>query len=89
MFSITGTQDNKNITIDMNTINSVQSSSSYSQLSWIVHFLHKMLVRSIVILMSLPIHSVNILIDLIFALSFYCLLIGNKRYAQKHVPAES
>ena len=83
------TQDDRNITIDVNTINNVQSSSSYSQLSWIVHFLQNLLAGSIVILTSLPICSAKILIYMMFAASCYCLPIGNKWYVQKHVPAES
>ena len=82
-FGNTGTQDNRNITIDVNTINSVRSSSSYSQLSWIVHFLQNLLAGSIVILTLLPICSAKILIYMMFAVSCYCLPIGNKWYVQK------
>ena len=85
----TGTQDDRNITIDTNTINSVRSSSSYSQLSWIVYFLQNLLAGSIVILTLLPIRRAKILIYMMFATSCYCLPIGNKWYVQEHVPAES
>ena len=88
-FGNTGTQDNRNFTIDVNIINSVRSSSSYSKLSWIVHFLQNLLAGSIVILTSLPIFSAKLLIYMMFAASCYCLPIDNKWYVQKHVPAES
>ena len=88
-FGNTRTQDDRNITIDVNTINSVWSSSSSSQLSWIMHFLQNFLAGSIVILMLLPICSANILIYMMFPASCYCLPIGNKWYVKKHVPAES
>ena len=70
-FGNTGMQGNRNITIDVNTINSERSSSSYSQLSWIVHFLQNLLVRSIVILTLLPICSAKILIYMMFMVSCY------------------
>ena len=88
-FSNSGMQDNRNITIDLNTINSVCTSSSYSQLSWIVHFLQNLLAGSIVILTSLPICLVKILIYMMFMANFFSLPIGYKWYVQKHVPAES
>ena len=88
-FGNTGMQYDRNITLDVNTINSVWSSSSYSQLSWIMHFLQNLLAGSIVILTLLPICLAKILIFMMFAVSCYCLPISNKWYVQKHVPAES
>ncbi len=40
---------------DMDTFNSVRTFDSYSQVSWIVHFLQNLLSRSVVILKSLSI----------------------------------
>ena len=41
------------VTIDVYAFNSVRSSSSYSQLGWVVHLLQNFLARSIVMMMSL------------------------------------
>jgi hypothetical protein len=82
-------QDNGNISIDMNMINGVQTISSYSQLSWFMHLLQNLLAGSIVVLRLPPICVPEILIYMMFTARCICLPVGNQRYEQKHIPAES
>ena len=51
----------------MNTFNGVRALGSYSQFSWVVHFLQNLLPWSIVIVKSLPVCASQILIDMMFA----------------------
>ena len=46
--------------------NGVRALGSYSQVSWVLHFLQNKLPRSIVIVTSLPIGTLQLLINMIF-----------------------
>ena len=58
----TWTQDNGNISINMNTINGIQTRSSYFQVSWVMHLLQNLFAWSIVILTSLSFCMADLLI---------------------------
>ena len=66
----------------------VRTSSSYSQLSRVVHFLQNFLTRSIVILMSLPVSMTKVVIDILFTVLSYCVPVRNERDIQEHVVAK-
>ena len=51
----------------------VKTSSSYSQLSRVVHFLQNFLTQSIVILTSLPVSTAKVVIDILFVAMSYCV----------------
>ena len=87
-FSDTWMQFNGEHAIDMGLLYVVRTSSSYSQLSRVVHFLQNFLIWSIVILTSLPVGMVKVVIDILFAMLSYCVPVRNKRDIQEHVTAE-
>ena len=58
-FSETLMQFNGEYAIDMGLLDGIKTSSSYSQLSWVMHLLQNFLTQSIVILASLPISIGN------------------------------
>jgi hypothetical protein len=73
--------------IDMGLLYVVRTSSSYSQLSWVVHFLQNFLTRSIVILTSLPDGAAKVVVDILFAM-LSNWPVHNERDIQEHVVAE-
>ncbi len=66
----------------------VRTSSSCSQLSRVVHFLHNCLTQSIVMLTLLPICVAKVVIDILFAVISYCLPVHHQRDIQEHVAAK-
>ena len=63
-FGDTGMQFNGERAIHMGLLDVVRTSSSYSQLGWVVHFLQNFLTRSIVMLTSLPVRAAKVVIDI-------------------------
>jgi hypothetical protein len=68
-FSDTWMQFNGECAINMDLLYVVRTSSSYSQLFRVVHFLQNFLTRSIVILTSLPVGAAKVVIDILFTAS--------------------
>ena len=68
-FGDTWMQFNGARAINMGLLNVVRTSSSYSQLGRVVHFLQNFLTRSIVISTLLPIGAAKIVIDILFVAS--------------------
>ena len=66
----------------------VRTSSSYSQLIWVMLFLQNLLTRSIVILMSRPVSMAKVVIDVLFTVLCYSLLVCNEQDIQEHVTAK-
>ena len=81
-------QFNGERTIHVDLLNVVRTSSSYSQLGWVVHFLQNLLTRSIVMVTSLPIHAAKVVIDILFTAASYSVPIRYQRDIQEHVAAE-
>ena len=63
----TVTQFYSQITINVDTFNSIRSSSSYSQLGWVVHLLQNFLARNIVMMTSFLICTAQVIIDMLLA----------------------
>ena len=74
--------------ISMGLLNVVRTSSSYSQLGRVVHFLQNFLTQSIVILTSLPVSTAKVVIDILFAALSYCVPVRNEWNIQEHVAAK-
>ena len=81
-------QFNGERTIHVDLLNVVRTSSSYSQLGWVVHFLQNFLTRSVVMLMLLPLCAAKVVIDILFAAASYCLPVRYQRDIQEHVMAK-
>ena len=81
----TVTQFDSQVTIDVDTFNSVRSRGSYSQLSWVVHSLQNLLAGSVVKLTSLPISAEEVIIDSLLSFLSDSLPVGDKEYIQKNV----
>ncbi len=77
------------VTINVNAFNGVRTFRSYSQLSWIMHFLQNLLSRSVVILTLLPISTLQILINMMFTITRNGLPICNQRHISKHISSKS
>ena len=65
-FGDTWTQFNGEHSSHVGLLNVVRTSSSYSQLGWVVHFLQNLLTQRIVILTLLPVCKVKPAIDILF-----------------------
>ena len=78
-FGDTWMQFNGEHAIDMGLLYVVRTSSSYSKLGQVVHFLQNFLTRSIVILKSFPVGPVKVVIDILFATLSYCVPVRNER----------
>ena len=76
-FGNTGPQLNSNVTIDVYALNGKRAISSYSQLSWIVHFLQNLLAHDVIVLASFSISTSQVLIYMVFARACYCLPISD------------
>jgi hypothetical protein len=87
-FGDTWTQFNGERSIYVGLLNVVRTSSSYSQLGWVVHFLQNFMTGSIVMLTSLPIRAAKVVIDILFAVASYCLPVCYQRDIQEHVVAK-
>ena len=74
--------------IDMGLLYVVRTSSSYSQLGRVVHFLQNFLTWSIVILTSLPVGTAKVVIDILFAVLSIGVPIRHQWDIQEHVAAE-
>jgi hypothetical protein len=73
-FSETWMHFNGECAIDMGLLDGIRTSSSYSQLGLVMHFLQNFLTWSIVKLMSLPVSMTNVVIDILFAVcTIVCL----------------
>ncbi len=66
----------------------VRTSSSYSQLSRVMHILQNFLTRNIVILTSLTVSMAKVVIDILFAALSYGMPVRNEWDIQEHVSAE-
>ena len=72
----------------MDLLYTIMTSSSYSQLSWVVHFLQNLLTHSIAISMSLPVGMAKVVIDILLVALCYCLPVRNERDIEEHVKAK-
>ena len=70
-------QFNSQGSIDVDLLNVIRTRSSYSQFGWAVQFLQNLLAWSVVILTSLPIGTVQVIIDALLLMLSDCLSIGN------------
>jgi hypothetical protein len=87
-FGDTWTQFNGECSIHVGLLNVVRTSSSYSQLGWVMHFLQNFLTRSIVMSTSLPIRAAKVGINILFAAASYRLPVRYRREIQEHVAAK-
>jgi hypothetical protein len=87
-FGDTWMQFNGEHTIHVDLLNVVRTSSSYSHLGWVVHFLQNCLTQSVVMLTSLPFCMTKVVIDILFAVASYCLPVCYQRNIQEHVAAK-
>jgi len=87
-FGDTWMQFNGDHAIDMGLLYVVRTSSSYSQLGRVMHFLQNLLTWSMVILTSIPVCTAKVVIDILFAMLSYCVPVRNEWEIQEHVAAE-
>ena len=68
-------QFNSEHAIYMGLLDGIRTSSSESQIGWVIHILKNLLTRSIVILTMLHVGMVKVVIDVLFTGLSYCLAI--------------
>ena len=87
-FGDTWMQFNGEHAINMGLLYVVKTSSSYSQLDPVVHFLQNFLTWSIVILTLLPVGMAKVVIDILFMALCCGLPVCNEQDIQEHVTAK-
>ena len=78
VFGDTWMQFNGEHAIEMGLLYVVRTSSSYTQLSRVMHFLRNFLTRSIVILTLLPVGAAKVVIDILFTMLSYCVQVHDE-----------
>ena len=76
-FGNSGPQFNSQGSVDMSSLNVIRTRGSYSQLSWVVHFLQNLLAWSVVVLTPFPVSTMQVIIDALLLMFSDCLPVGN------------